>query len=138
MLIQNKTLIMKTKIPLFSLLLVTVFGNCKTDENKCISIQQANITSTFTPAEGLKNTIIPIPVNFGIASGCGQFYSIDESTNGNIRTIKVNVKYEGCVCTAIAGTLETKYNFTASNAGIYYLKFMENSNSFHTDTIVIK
>ncbi|MFZ4797193.1 MAG: hypothetical protein ACOYMA_06835 [Bacteroidia bacterium] len=129
---------MKTKIPLFSLLLFAVFSNCKTEENKCLSIQQANITSTKTPAYGLKNTVIPIPIYYGIASGCGQFYSLDESTNGNTRTIKVNVKYEGCVCTAIAGTLETKYNFSAANAGIYYLKIMENNTSFHVDTIVIQ
>lgn len=129
---------MKTKISLFSLFLLFIFSNCKTEENKCLTIQQANITSTFTPTNGLKNTLIPISVNYGIASGCGQFYSLDESTNGNKRTIKVNVKYEGCVCTAIAGTLETNYNFTATNGGIYYLKFMENSNSFHVDTIVIQ
>ncbi|MCF8429972.1 MAG: hypothetical protein K9G64_07555 [Bacteroidia bacterium] len=124
----------------FIITLITffIFSSCIDEEKKCIEIKQAAITSTLTPAIGLSNTIIPIVIKFGINSGCGKYYSTEETSLGNTRTIKVNAIYEGCVCTAIAGTIATTYNFKANNIGTYILNFSGYNNTFITDTIVIQ
>jgi len=114
-----------------------MLSNCKKDD-KCIDYKQAPVTATNTPATGIVNQDIAINVSFGCTNGCGQFGKLEETTQGNIRTIKITAKYEGCTCIMIAPILQTTYKFRTSNSGTYYLKFLQNDNVYLIDTLTIQ
>lgn len=108
------------------------------NSDNCSSIQQAYITKVDGNTIGNVNQEIPFTVYFGINSGCGKYGTPSESILGNTRTISVNAKYEGCACTAIAGVISTIYTFKTTQAGTYYLKFLQGNNTFITDTLIIQ
>jgi len=128
---------MKIRLIVFAILSTIVLSNCK-KEDKCVKYIQAYVISTNTPLTGEINKDIMIDVSFGCFNGCGQFGSFEEDKQGKTLTIKVIAKYEGCICTQNAPIRQTTYTFNTAEKGIYYLKFLENDNSYLTDTLIIQ
>lgn len=110
----------------------------ETFEDFCISYQHANVPFAEVPNTGSVNQIIPIPITFTITNGCGMFGNIMETNVGTTKTIKLNSKYEGCVCTQIAGEVQTIYNFVATTTGLHTIKFLQPSGEFLVYTILIQ
>lgn len=114
--------------------------SCDNDDDKndeCIEYEIGYVTSINAPTIGSVNESINIEVNFGVFNGCGGFGKFIETENGNIRTIEVEAKYEGCICTQDAPIRTTNYEFTASNAGEYELNFKSSPTEFITVNLTI-
>lgn len=104
----------------------------------CISYKHADILFAEVPDSGTVNQTIPIPIIFEIVNGCGMFGNIVETNSGATKTIKLNSKYEGCVCTEIMGEVQTTYNFVATTAGTHTINFLQPTGEFLTYTINIQ
>lgn len=127
---------MKPKL-ILTLLLFVIFSCSKEPENSCIENRIAYVTSTNSPSTGNVNENINIEVSFGVNNGCGNFGKFIETQNGNIKTIEVEAKYEGCICTMDAPTRKTNYIFKTQNSGNYILKFKSSSTEFITVNLTI-
>ncbi|MFI5221849.1 MAG: hypothetical protein ACHQK8_05960 [Bacteroidia bacterium] len=133
---------MKNTIQTFSLFTVTFalfLFSCKNnpDNNNCSSNPLAPVTKVDGSKIGTASQPMPFIVYFPGNSGCAQSGVLTESVSGNTRTISVNVKYVGCVCTAIASVMQINYTFTPVAAGTYYLKFTQDNNTFLIDTLAV-
>ncbi len=110
----------------------------KPNQGECTYVDIAPIATANVPDSGLVNTNIPIPIQYNISNGCGNFLTMEEDVQGNNRNILVRARYEGCVCTMVFMTLDTVYNFNASTPGTYYLNFQQSNNNFLRDSITIQ
>jgi len=135
----NKNLSIKRSIAIvIGFHILFAFQCNKPHQAECRYDEVAPIASANVPDTGLVNTNIPIPIQYNISNGCGNFLNIEEDIQGNNRNILVYARYEGCVCTMVFKTLDTIYNFNASTPGTYYLNFLQSNNSFLRDTITIQ
>ena len=100
------------------------------EEDECITNKIEYVTSVNSPNTGTINDTVNIEVNFGVFNGCGGFGKFIESENGNIRNIKVEAKYEGCICTQDAPIRTVNYEFKTANSGNYELKFKSSPTEF--------
>jgi hypothetical protein len=117
-----------------------IFGltiSCNKDDEVCITNQIAYVTSVDSPDTGNVNQIINIEVKFGVGNGCGTLGKFIETNNGNTRTIEVEAKYEGCVCTQDAPIRTVNYEFIPTNTGNYELKFKSSPTEFITVNLTI-
>jgi len=78
----------------------------------------------------LINKPVQVEVQFGVSNGCGQFGKFLESSNGNTRTIEVEAKYIGCICTQDIPIRNTQYEFLTSEPGVYRLMFKSGKSNF--------
>ncbi len=117
--------------------LIISCDNNDDENNECIEYEVGYITSVNAPSSGNVNETIDIEVNFGVFNGCGGFGKFIETENGNVRTIEVEAKYEGCICTQDAPIRTTNYEFTVNNAGEYELNFKSSPTEFITVNIII-
>ncbi len=128
-------------LPLFILIILSSgIISCDSDndeENECIEYEMSYVTSVDAPTSGTINESINIEVNFGVYNGCGGFGNFIETTNGNVRTIEVEAKYEGCICTQDAPIRAATYEFIATNSGDYELKFKSSPTEFITVNLTI-
>lgn len=111
--------------------------SCRNDKN-CLLYEQAFVSKVEGSSNGQINQEISLQVYFGCNNGCAQFGNFEENISGNTRTIIVNARYEGCFCIQIAPTLIETYKFKTSQAGTYYLKFLQRNNTYLTDTLTIQ
>lgn len=112
----------------------------KDDDNKdelCITNEIEYVTSVDSPNTGNVNKIINIEVDFRVVNGCGTFGKFIEINNGNTRTIEVEAKYEGCICTQDEAIRTVNYAFTPTNTGNYELKFKSSPTEFITVNLTI-
>jgi hypothetical protein len=111
---------------------------CKSDDEKCVEYQRANVTDVSAPAMGSVNETIAIEVSFRVYNGCGVFERFIETENGNSRTIEVEAKYEGCAfCTQDTPIRNAVYEFTPQTPGEYELKFKSSPAEFITINLTI-
>ena len=110
----------------------------ETFDQVCISYNHADVSSAIIPTNGTINQNIAIPIKFITLNGCGGFGNIVETNNGNIKTIKINAKYEGCYCTQSIGQIQTTYNFVPTSSGIQTIRFEQTNGSFLTYNINIQ
>jgi len=133
---------MKLKVLNFFVLIFisSLIIGCDNDDdknNECIEYEIGYVTSVNAPSTGNINETINIEVNFGVFNGCGGFGKFIETENGNVKTIEVEAKYEGCICTQDAPIRTVNYEFTTSNAGEYELNFKSSSTEFITVNLTI-
>jgi hypothetical protein len=76
------------------------------------------VTSVNSPTTGTVNETIKIEVNFRVIIDDGGFEKL-WNQSGNSKTIEVEAKYEGCVCTLNIPI--RKVDYTASKSGDYQL-----------------
>jgi hypothetical protein len=129
---------MKPKLKLIiSVLLLVIFSCSKEEDNNCIENRIAYVTSINSPSTGNINESINIDVSFGVNNGCGNFGKFVETQSANIKTIEVEAKYEGCVCTMDAPTRKTNYVFKTQISGNYILKFKSSPTEYITVNLAI-
>lgn len=131
---------MNLKVLIFLVLIFSLTTSCSHDDdknNECVDYEIGYVTSVSAPNTGAINETVNIEVNFGVFNGCGGFGKFIETENGNSRTIEVEAKYEGCICTQDAPIRTTNYEFTASNAGEYELNFISSPTEFITVNLTI-
>lgn len=129
---------MKPKFTLIlSFLLLVIFSCSKEPENNCIENRIAYVSSINYPSTATVNENISIEVSFGVNNGCGNFGKFIETQNGNTKTIEVEARYEGCVCTLDAPTRKSNYVFKTQNSGNYIFKFKSSSTEFITANLTI-
>ena len=104
----------------------------------CISYEHTSVNSANCPILGNVNQNIEIPIEFTIYNGCGGFGNFEEKTNGTTKTIKLNAKYEGCICTQPILKVTTTYNFKVSTKGSHTLKFQQTDGTYLTKNITIQ
>ncbi|AWH85955.1 hypothetical protein HYN59_12930 [Flavobacterium album] len=83
------------------------------------------------------NTPITLNVTFRVANSCGTFNRFVETTTFP-KNIVALVDYSGCQCTDTPTASLTKpYTFTATAAGTYELRFLQENNLYITRTITV-
>jgi hypothetical protein len=111
----------------------------KDNQNKdCIEYDTGYVTSVNSTTTGTVNETINIEVNFRVLNGCGGFEQFIETENGNIKTIEVEAKYEGCICSQDVPIRKVNYHFIASKSGDYELNFKSSPTEFITVNLIIK
>jgi hypothetical protein len=127
------------QIFLFFSITITLLGCTKKNVDKeCISFSKAPVTKVEGANTALVNQEISLKVSFGCFNGCGQFGNFDETITGNVTSISVNAKYEGCICTQDAPIRQIMYKFKKSQAGTFDLRFLKTENTYITHTIVVQ
>jgi hypothetical protein len=121
-----------------TILLIAFNCTIKKDVDTCISFKKGPVSKVEGPVTAMPNQEIVLTVFFTCFNGCGQFGSLNETTNGNTTTIVVNAKYEGCVCTQDVPTRTTPYKFKKTQQGVYTLKFYQSDSAFINHTIVVQ
>ena len=105
----------------------------------CFSQVHQQIDGFSAPATGQVGQNIQFPIAFTVGNGCGSFGYIDENNSGNIKTLKVFAKYEGCsFCTLALIPTQTNYNFTPIQTGIQIIKIEQPDGTFVTANINIQ
>lgn len=130
---------------LFTIIILLFFGltiGCNKDDDKgqddkCIENVLASVTAVNAPSTAMVNETINIEVSFQVFNGCGQFGRFIETQNGNSRTIEVEARYEGCICTQDAPIRKVNYEFVPKNAGNYELNFKSVQSSSITVDITV-
>lgn len=128
---------------LILLIQALVFGtmiSCTGTEDKeeeCITTKTEYITAVNAPNKGMVGETVNIEVNFRVFNGCGGFSKFIQAENGNIRTITVEAKYEGCFCTQDIPIRMATYAFKTNNPGNYELKFKSSPTEFITVNLSI-
>jgi hypothetical protein len=105
------------------------FLDCGTPDS-CTNYNHAFVINATVPTTAIVNIPIQIPITFSINNGCGGFGNIVETNFGNIKTLTVNAKYVGCVCTQVMGEITTSYNFTPTTTGIQIIKIAQPDGTF--------
>ena len=110
----------------------------KEDKEKvCIYSRPTFVVSVNSPDTGSVNQGINIEVNFGVNNGCGRFGRFIETQSGNTRTIDVEAKYDGCICTLDLPIRTVNYEFIPTQTGNYELKFKSSPTEFITIYITV-
>lgn len=124
----------------FSFLSAVLITSCikNTNSNNCLSYQFAPVSNISGPVNGAVNQDINFILSFDIFNGCGQFGNIEESSIADTTTIKVNAKYQGCICTQVAGTLQKTYIFRTAQPGTYYFKFHQGNGNYLLHTLIVQ
>ena len=104
----------------------------------CFSQVHQQIDSFTAPATGQVGLNIQFPIAFTVGNGCGNFGYIDENNSGNVKTLKIYTKYEGCVCYQALVPLTTNYNFTPTQTGTQIIKIEQPDGTFVTANINIQ
>jgi len=119
------------------LIIILLFIQCKNNSDTCDSTVVSGITNVTGPKTGNINQELLFTVYYGWNNGCAKSSVLNESISGNTITLSVNTKYSGCACTMVASLQSTTYTFKATQAGIYFLNFVQSTNQFITDTITV-
>ncbi|MGF2414537.1 hypothetical protein [Ferruginibacter sp.] len=113
--------------------------NKTAEEDKlCTSFTSAPVVKVEGAKTAAVNQTIALIVSFPCFSSCGNFGNYQQTVTGNTTIINVMAKYQGCICTQDVPTRQSIYNFSASQPGIYYLKFLQTANAYLIDTITVQ
>lgn len=118
-------------------MLLTFLSCSDDDQKKCIGFRPEFITDVRAPSTGIINQTVEIEVDFVVYNGCGKFNKFFESGNDYSKTIGVEAKYEGCICTQNIPTITAIYELTPNTPGEYELNFKSGESDFITVNISI-
>lgn len=121
--------------------LVLFFFSCNSNEDSgadnCIEFKPAGVEYVVEKANADASSHL-FDVAFRVISGCGQFNSFEQTKQGNVITINVIAKYEGCFCTEDTPLRETVYVFNENAPGTYTLKFKMSDDNYVTQMVTIE
>ncbi len=123
-----------------SVIILGIILSCCSDETKekeCIANKTEYVTSVNSPSSGMVDETINIEVNFQVYNGCGNFGRFIETENTNSRTIEIEARYEGCICTDDMPIRTVNYEFLVNHSGDYELKFKSSPTEFITVNLTI-
>jgi hypothetical protein len=126
------------KISFYVLIVPAIVACSKTGEEKCIQKEICYAGHMDSIYVGKVGEPVFIEVQFGVNSSCGQFNKFIESTQGNITTIEVEAKYEGCMCLLNAPGRTAYYEFKSKKSGTFILKFKSGPEQFSEVNIHIE
>lgn len=104
---------------------------------QCVSLGQVFVDSATVPTTAIVNNQVQIPIKFTVNNGCGAFENFTVTNVGNIKTLTVNAKFTGCICTLSIVEIQTNYSFTPTTTGIQIIKIAQPDGSFLTYNINI-
>ena len=117
---------------------ILFFLSCnKEQEEKCITHSTARVRNVTGPNMVLVNSETDLTVKYYLGNGCGQFESLESTSNGYTTIISLIAKYEGCVCLEIFLPGQIIYKFKPVQTGTHYLKFLQPDKTYLTDTITV-
>lgn len=124
-------------LALISFVLLVSCGNDDNGSDNCLSYSEAYV-DTVEPIENADAVGFLYKVNFVVMNGCGGFGSFEETVAGNIVTVNVIAKYEGCICTEALELKEGVYSFNPTSPGTYTLRFRNSEDTFITETVTVE
>ena len=137
--IKKKQVPTKTSVLILSCYIVStlIFSACKKQRLVCIGYTTAYVTEVTGPNTMLVDQEADFVVKSYLTDGCGKFENLEATSNEYTLTIRLNAKYEGCVCTANLIEGETTYKFKPTKGGVYYLKYVQPNNTYFIDTVTV-
>ncbi|CAM3953371.1 hypothetical protein FLAN108750_01030 [Flavobacterium antarcticum] len=123
----------------FSCLALFLFS-CNSNDvtaDNCLELTPAGIISV-EPNLSTEEIENDFEVTFPVTNGCGTFESFKQTAVGNITTIEVIAKYEGCICTQDIRLLKSVYNFNQTTPGTYTLKFKMTDGTYTNETVIVE
>ena len=130
-----KNLVMLTVVALGATFLTSCLT---TEEPTCNSTSYVPIVSATGPRTITVNQPAVFAIGYALGSDCGRFSSVVATPNGNTTQVGVMGAYSGCACNTTTTVAQTSYQFQATTAGTYYVQFLTGTNTFITDTVVVK
>ncbi|RZK04143.1 MAG: hypothetical protein EOO46_17340 [Flavobacterium sp.] len=124
----------KIFLVLISFALLTSCANDDNASESCLSYSEAYV-DTVEAIETADAIGFPFKVSFTVLNGCGDFGSFEETVAGNVVTVNVIAKYEGCICTEALEIKEAVYSFKPTTPGTYTLRFRTSEDTFITETV---
>ncbi|MFP4555918.1 MAG: hypothetical protein ACLFNU_03510 [Bacteroidales bacterium] len=106
------------------LILASLLKGCGKNETDCSSIERGVVTQVSGPQELEYPSEVSIDVSLYAINGCGSFYKIEESIDGDTIYIEMLVKYVGCICTQALVNIEREYIFRPPSRGTYSFVFL--------------
>jgi|JI7StandDraft_1071085.scaffolds.fasta_scaffold635948_1 hypothetical protein len=105
--------------------LVMLFSNCSIEgsEPTCTARETAPIESVTGATTVAVNTVLPLNVVYKVTNTCGLIENFEEITVEGVKFVSVAALYDGCECTQQDILRSTPYNFSASQAGTYVIRF---------------
>lgn len=125
---------------ILTLLVTCGFASCESDDNDetTFDIQKVQVVNIDAPSSALIGEEIKIEVVFIVYNGCGQFGKFIENVNGRTRTISVEAKYIGEICTTDIPRRTVDYTFTPQVAGDYTFRFLTFDGEYITAKITVR
>jgi len=118
--------------------LIQVLVSCNRDADNCNSTKIGWIDSAFFPKSVMANEEFTISAYVFAESGCAKGSTGSYSISEDEISVEMMVKYEGCQCTAIAGSVKSELLVKVEKPGKYLVKFRRPENQFFTDTLWVK
>lgn len=108
---------------IITLILAITISCSNTDDNESSNYELTYAISVEHPSEGIVGETLNIIVSFRVMNGCGEFGRFIERGDGLTKTIEIEAKYEGLICTMDLPIRQIKYEFTPNIAGVYVYRF---------------
>lgn len=119
---------------------ISAITACSVDDNNnnyCFYNGQMTTLEVTGPTTTTVNVPVTLNVTFRVANSCGAFNRFVQTTTFP-KNIVALVDYSGCQCTDTpSGSLTKPYTFTATAAGTYELRFLQENNLYITRTITV-
>jgi hypothetical protein len=112
-------------------------SSCEKEEVKNSDIVKSAIIKAEGPTSGTVGQEIALQITLQGNNGCAVSGELQESADGNTRTIKGTVTYKGEICHQALVSVTKIYTFKANTAGTYNLKFVKADDTFISHTIIV-
>jgi hypothetical protein len=102
------------------------------------TINSGILAVTSTALTASINQDLSFEVLYGIANGCAISSNIESIKEGNIVTVNMLTKFEGCFCTEIYSEAKKIFLFKSPIVGNFKLKFSKGNNTFIEKDVIIQ
>lgn len=108
------------------------------DRQNCLSYETAYVTAADGPSSAQVGQEVEVLLEFTVFNGCGKFHKFLETESGTVRTIEIEAKYEGCICTQNIPIINVRYYFAPQTPGQYTLKFLSGEEEYKEIVILVE
>ncbi len=122
------------------IVLIFLTSGCKKSANDTSSFPvHWNVTKVEGPNTGLVNQDLSLTIYYPTSSGCDIFDKFEQSTHGNVVSVKAFGHTEiNSFCTQVALERTVIFNFQPNSPGNFEIRFINRDNSYLTHNLIIK
>jgi hypothetical protein len=129
---------MKNASFLFIVLISLTCGCNKSANDTSSVLVHRNVTKVEGPNTGLVNQAISLTVYYPTSSGCDIFDKFEQSTQGNVISVKAFGHTDTGYCTQVALERTVVFIFQPNSKGNFEIRFINRDNSYLTHNLIIK
>ena len=122
------------------IVLISLTCGCSKSANDTSTVPiHWNVTKVEGPNTGIINQATSLTVYYPTSSGCDIFDKFEQSTQGNVISVKAFGHTESnSFCTQVALERTVIFNFQPNSKGVFEIRFIKRDNSYLTHNLIIK